>query len=84
MSNASQTPENRPAESTHPAPPRQGGFYEKVEALMARLPAVYVLLGAGLLVASVQDQHNIGPAAPGLAVAGGLCFVASAIAHRRG
>jgi len=83
MNNTSQTPENHPGESTDPAPPKQRGFYDKVEALMARLPAVYVLLGIALLIFSAQPELYIGKAAPGLAVAGGLCFVASAIAQRR-
>ncbi len=47
---------------------------------MAYLPVIYALGGGALLVGSAEHS---GAAAPGLAVAGGLCFVASAIVHRR-
>ena len=82
MTNASQTPENQPTKSTDPAPPGQA-FWETVDTILARLPAAYVVLGFVLLVMSAQPELYIGKAGPGLAVAGGLCFVASAIGHRR-
>ncbi len=81
MSSTSQTPFSQSPEPMHSAPPERPGFFE---AIFARLPVIYLLLGLLLLVLSCQDPVRIGSAGNGLATAGGLCFIASAIAYQRG
>jgi hypothetical protein len=89
MNTPPEMPSSQPAEpTTSPQTPKAGLLH----ALLRRAEEVYfcgglalVLIGAG----PVANQPNsTGPGAAfaglGLCVAGGLCFVASAIVHRGG
>ena len=89
MNAPSGTPSSLPAEATGSPQTPKGGF---LHALLRRAEEVYfcgglalVLIGAGPVA---NSSHSADPSAAfaglGLCVAGGLCFVASAIVHRGG
>lgn len=84
MSTTPDPPDNQP---TQPAGSSNSGQVDYMNMVFSRLREVYFFGGVGLLVigTAVANDGSTSPgggfAGLGLCIAGGLCFVASAIVH---
>ena len=87
MSPPSETPSSQPVAANRSSRPPEAGFlhalFRHAEEIYFYGGVVLVLIGAGPVANSPPVYYpNAGFAGLGLCVAGGLCFVASAIVHR--